>query len=418
MARACSVLFLLASSLAVSARSWYQPRGHPVHELFNRQNVGGGVADIGSAAWTAQYPADLATASVPAAWKAAYTNAVNAGLIPNIPVTTLGTDGLAKYPEGFDALSPTVCASAQECRINGSIPQIWDATPGYAGISFDDGPVDLPTASDLYAFLKENHQPSTHFLIGSNILANPDSFKQLVQDPQQELACHTWTHPVMTTQTDDQVLLELGWTLKIIHDSTGGRVPRLWRPPTGDSDMRVCAIAYHVFGLTTVIWNYDSNDWQIGAPDATGTYTDESVTASLTGWLNGPKTPGLLMLEHELNNHTVGCFKDTYSLHKANNWISTTVSDAIAAPSWYQNSLNNTAPVAALDVAAPAPSTVPSPHTLAVTTSTTPPASAPSAATTKGSSKNASNGVSDVGPLAMISSTALLGALLCSVAFW
>lgn len=59
----------------------------------------------------------------------------------------------------------------------------------------------------------------------------------------------------MTTKTNGEVLAELGWTMQIIHNSTGGRVPKYWRPPYGDSDARVRAIAKEVFGLTTVIWN-------------------------------------------------------------------------------------------------------------------------------------------------------------------
>lgn len=81
----------------------------------------------------------------------------------------------------------------------------------------------------------------------------------------------------MTTLTDAQVLGELGWTsvsprvlsicdaqtplsrhrLQIIFDNTG-RLPAFWRPPYGDVDNRVRAIAKQVFGLQTVIWNYDT----------------------------------------------------------------------------------------------------------------------------------------------------------------
>lgn len=61
----------------------------------------------------------------------------------------------------------------------------------------------------------------------------------------------------MTTKTNKEVLAELGWTLQIIHDSTGGRVPKYWRPPYGDSDRRVHAIAKEVFGLTGILWNHE-----------------------------------------------------------------------------------------------------------------------------------------------------------------
>ena len=61
----------------------------------------------------------------------------------------------------------------------------------------------------------------------------------------------------MTTLTNEQVLGELGWTMELIHNSTGGRLPKYWRPPFGDSDERVRAIAKEIFGLRTVIWNQE-----------------------------------------------------------------------------------------------------------------------------------------------------------------
>ena len=41
------------------------------------------------------------------------------------------------------------------------------------------------------------------------------------------------------------------------HDSQGGRLPRYWRPPYGDADNRVRAIAKELFGLQTVFWNQE-----------------------------------------------------------------------------------------------------------------------------------------------------------------
>lgn len=43
--------------------------------------------------------------------------------------------------------------------------------------------------------------------------------------------------------------------MQIISDVNGGRLPRFWRPPYGDVDNRVRAIAKQVFGLETVVWN-------------------------------------------------------------------------------------------------------------------------------------------------------------------
>jgi len=61
----------------------------------------------------------------------------------------------------------------------------------------------------------------------------------------------------MTGLSNADVVAQLGWTLQIIYNSTGGRLARYWRPPYGDTDARVNAIAKEVFGLTTVIWNQE-----------------------------------------------------------------------------------------------------------------------------------------------------------------
>ena len=61
----------------------------------------------------------------------------------------------------------------------------------------------------------------------------------------------------MTSLSNLQVVAELGWTMQLIYKSTGGRLAKYWRPPYGDTDARVTAIASEVFGLTTVIWNQE-----------------------------------------------------------------------------------------------------------------------------------------------------------------
>lgn len=60
-------------------------------------------------------------------------------------------------------------------------------------------------------------------MIGSNILENSDEFTRAFSTNQDDIAVHTWTHPYMTTLTNSQLLGEFGWTIEIIHNSTGGR---------------------------------------------------------------------------------------------------------------------------------------------------------------------------------------------------
>ena len=109
----------------------------------------------------------------------------------------------------------------------------------------------------MYSFLQEQNITATHFFIGVNILQNPNEFKTAYEVLNGDLAVHTWTHPYMTSLSNEDVIAQLGWTMEIIHNSTGGRVPRFWRPPFGDSDARVSALAREVLGLQTVIWNQE-----------------------------------------------------------------------------------------------------------------------------------------------------------------
>lgn len=93
-------------------------------------------------------------------------------------------------------------------------------------------------------------------MIGVNIRQNPDIFLDIFNHGS-DIAVHTYTHPAMTALSNEEILGQLGWTMEIIHNSTGGRLPRYWRPPYGDYDMRVRAIAREVFGLEVILWNHE-----------------------------------------------------------------------------------------------------------------------------------------------------------------
>jgi chitin deacetylase len=217
---------------------------------------------------------------MPQAWTDALNTAVKAGLIPNIPVSTQANPDANPAYAGFpDPSKPPVCSGYAQCRIDG---QIWDAPDGHVGISFDDGP--LPPSDGLYNFLQSNKIPSTHFYIGTNILQYPKEFTFAFETLQSDIAVHTWTHPYMTTKTNAQVLAELGWTMLLIYNSTNGRLPRYWRPPYGDTDTRVTAIAKEVFGLTTVVWNQDTNDWSLGEQGGTN---QSAINTNFDTWLSG-----------------------------------------------------------------------------------------------------------------------------------
>jgi chitin deacetylase len=106
----------------------------------------------------------LNLAKTPQAWLTAYNNVMQAGLIPNVSVSKMGSDGNPAYPNGQNPNSAAICSFTYGCNVTSDL---FNAPDGMIGISFDDGP--LPTSPPLYDFLKSQGQKATHFFIGSNI---------------------------------------------------------------------------------------------------------------------------------------------------------------------------------------------------------------------------------------------------------
>lgn len=295
---------------------WFHDDDHAAHALFRRQasTPPSSFPQVGSPSWAAAYPAGTPDSNaMPQAWKDALSAAVQAGKIPNIPQATQSNPNASPtYPSGVNPSSPQVCSWTYGCRLNGTI---YDAPPGVVGLSFDDGP--LPPGDTLYTFLRQNQVKATHFFIGINILNNWNQFNTAFQTNQDDIAVHTWTHPHMTALSNADVVAQLGWTLQVIYNSTGGRLARYWRPPYGDTDLRVTAIAKEVFGLTTVIWNRDTGDWQLGL---NGGPTPQGIQNNMQQWLSGSQNPGLVILEHELSAGSVQAFITAFPLFKQYNW--------------------------------------------------------------------------------------------------
>ncbi|KAF7971120.1 hypothetical protein HWV62_7152 [Athelia sp. TMB] len=330
-----------AERASIPGAAWHQPDDSPVHALFKRQSSiptdGITYAEVGSAAWLKGFPnpdSKIDTTKLPKEWVDALDAAVAAGKIPKLAPSISTAAGTPTYPKGMNPSGPDICSGSEQCHIEGDI---WDAPAGHLGCGFDDGP--LPPSTALYDFLAANNQRATHFFIGTNIAYYPKQFLHAFQNGG-DIAVHTWTHPYMTTQTNLQVLGELGYTMEIIHNSTGGRLPRYWRPPYGDTDVRVHAIAKEIFGLSAIIWNEDTDDWEL--PQKTSL---KAINASMTKWLTGPKGPqGKIILEHELSTQSVQAFIDAYPVMISNGWNVTSAAQ-LAGYGAYQNANGSATPV-------------------------------------------------------------------------
>ena len=156
----------------------------------------------------------------------------------------------------------------------------------------------------------------------------------------------------MTTLTNEQVVGELGWSLQIMSNLNDGRIAKYWRPPYGDVDNRVRAIAKGVFGLETVLWTHDTGDWNLDQGNAQ--YTVDSVVRTFDGWL-ADKSQGINSLEHEVRPSQPEAFGRIYTRAKELGWEVANVADTFGMD-WYQNAKGPNSTVTQMDVGGTAPS--------------------------------------------------------------
>jgi len=98
------------------------------------------------------------------------------------------------------------------------------------GLTYDDGPSFYTT--ELLQYLAQNNMHSTFFTVGSRI----SQFRYIAQTEYMsghQIGVHTWSHPSLTTLTNEQIIAELGWSKKVIKDVIGV-TPNMMRPPYGD----------------------------------------------------------------------------------------------------------------------------------------------------------------------------------------
>ncbi|KAF9300647.1 chitin deacetylase [Mortierella antarctica] len=209
-----------------------------------------------------------------------------------VPVYPLSNNGLC--PTDLTTIPKDQCWwTCQKCDAPADI--VTCPKQNTWGLTFDDGP--SPDSPRLYDALLAHNQKATLFIVGSRAVSYPETLKRAYNEGHQ-IAIHTWSHPSMTSLSNEQVVAELRWTEKAIF-SIIGVTPLWWRPPFGDVDNRVRAIATQL-GYKTSIWtqDFDTNDWNIPA----GTATPQSVIDTFKSWLVKIPTmaTGFIVLEHDL----------------------------------------------------------------------------------------------------------------------
>ncbi len=166
---------------------------------------------------------------------------------------------------------------------------------GLVALTFDDGPSSAVTAPLLSA-LASQKVPATFFIVGQRVPGSQELLRRMVRQGHV-VANHTYAHEDLTRLSDASIRSTLRRTAGAIR-SAGVTPSRLVRPPYGAVTDRVRAVVSGM-GLTTVLWDVDSRDWESG--------TSAQIAARVLGALR-PQQSNVVLL-HD------GVARSGYTLH-------------------------------------------------------------------------------------------------------
>lgn len=211
--------------------------------------------------------------------------------------TTVNADAVAKA--GTDANCWWTCGGCTRSTDITTCP-----SKGTFGASFDDGPSEY--TPNVLKYLDENKLKATFFIVGSRAVSLPDTLRAEYMAGHQ-LCLHTWSHPSLTTLTNEQIVAEFAWSMKAFKDVLGME-PNCARPPYSDVDDRVRYIL-NAMGLKIILWtrtsttDFDTNDWRVVDGSATVAASISTFQKLLT--LQSSLPTGFIALTHDLFSQTV-----------------------------------------------------------------------------------------------------------------
>jgi peptidoglycan/xylan/chitin deacetylase (PgdA/CDA1 family) len=187
--------------------------------------------------------------------------------------------------------------------------------------------------------LKKYGAKATFFVLGDNASRNPSLLARAVAEGH-ELGNHTYKHIKMTGNSTDAVCAEIEKTNAAIVAATG-RSPRVMRPPYGATNSQLVNLMYNNYGMKSILWNVDTNDWQ-----------RPGVNVVVNRAVNGAK-PGSIILLHDIHSSTAAAVEGIVKGLQARGYQLVTVSELI------EMGRAAAAPVAPAAPAAPAAQPVP-----------------------------------------------------------
>jgi peptidoglycan-N-acetylglucosamine deacetylase len=132
------------------------------------------------------------------------------------------------------------------------------ARPGEIALTFDDGPNPAWTPS-LLELLARHDVKATFFLVGK-FASDESVLARYIANGGHAIGNHSWNHPNLARASAARIRDELKRTRDALEQITEKPV-KLFRPPYGARRPFVLRTAREL-GMTPVMWNAMTNDWE------------------------------------------------------------------------------------------------------------------------------------------------------------
>ncbi len=137
------------------------------------------------------------------------------------------------------------------------------ARPGEIALTFDDGPNPAWTPH-LLELLARHDIKATFFLVGK-FASEQSVLVRDIANGGHAVGNHSWSHPNLARSSAARIREELRNTKDALEQITGKPV-KLFRPPFGARRPYVLRTAREL-GMTPVMWNAMTNDWEEPSAD-------------------------------------------------------------------------------------------------------------------------------------------------------
>lgn len=125
-------------------------------------------------------------------------------------------------------------------------------------LTFDNG-YENGYTKDILDVLKKEKVPAAFFITGHYLESAPELVKRMAEEGHI-IGNHTWSHPDLTTVSDDRFKKELEKVRKKTEELTGIKEMHYLRPPRGIFSERTLKLAKEE-GHTHIFWSLAFVDW-------------------------------------------------------------------------------------------------------------------------------------------------------------